>query len=92
MCPSCTLLAYPTLSDSSDRRQALLQPCYCSHIQIGIELGNRLQRINSVDFYKEGGDIPNVMWRAANSGMQLLNHWRRLAIRHSRLGTIHRWV
>jgi hypothetical protein len=50
----CTLLACPTLSDSSNCRQALPQPYYCSRIRIGIELGNRLLSINSVGFYKEG--------------------------------------
>jgi hypothetical protein len=37
------------------------------------------------------GDIPNVMWRAANTGMQLLNHWRHLDSRHSRLAESAAW-
>ena len=49
------------LSDSTVWGEALLQFYYYWSIAIGIERGKSFQNINLLDFYRDEGEMPNVM-------------------------------
>jgi hypothetical protein len=51
----------PVLPDSSFWGEALLQFYYYWSIAIDIERSKSFQNINLVDFYRDEGEMPNVM-------------------------------
>jgi len=65
MTVSCALSvlwrASPVLSDPTVWGEALLQFHYYWSIAIGIERGKSFQNINLLDFYRDEGEMPNVI-------------------------------